>query len=304
MLFRFIQTIAHRGKLIKDIYRNRDLAYIHRNKHEKTGLALSSGAARGIAHIGVLSVLEREKIPVDAIAGTSIGAIIGGLYACGINSQDIAEAIKSINRRRMYSFFDFSLSNQGFIRGTKVREWLTSIVGNLKFEDLKIPFCCVAADVITGEKIVIKEGLVVDGIRASISIPVLYTPFHWQGRYLIDGGMVDPVPVDATREMGAEFVIAATVSPEKGKKLQRITIDGVLPPGPPTIFSIIRRLRKVRDGDEIETGASRADMVIKPAVRGRRIRPGDHRRIEELISSGEEAANCALPELKNKLGIN
>lgn len=271
---------------------------------KKIGLVLSSGAARGIAHIGVISVLEREKIPIDAIAGTSIGAIIGGLYASGMNSQDIAEAVISINRRRMYSFFDFSISNQGFIRGTKVSEWLTSIIGNLKFEDLKIPFRCVAADVITGEKVVIKEGLVVEGIRASISIPVLYMPFHWQGRYLVDGGMVDPVPVDAVREMGAEFIIAATVSPDKGKILQRIALDGVLPPGPPTIFSIVRRLQKMQDGDEIATGASRADVVIKPAVKGRRLRPGDRRRIGDLISSGEEAANRSLPELKNKLGIN
>jgi NTE family protein len=269
---------------------------------KKVGLVLSSGAARGIAHIGVLSILEKESIPVDMIAGTSIGAIIGGLYAAGKTSQEIAEAVININRRKMYSFFDFALSPHGFIRGKRVTNWLTSIMGNPLFEDLKIPFRCVAADIITGEKIVIKEGRVVDGIRASISIPVLYMPFHWQGRYLVDGGLVDPVPVDIAHEMGAELVIASTVSPDMGKKLQRITFNGALPANPPTIFSVIRRLMKIADGDEIATGAARADVIITPVVRGRRMRPGDRREIGDLISSGEEAAGRALPEVKRMLG--
>jgi NTE family protein len=268
---------------------------------KKVGLALSSGAARGIAHVGVLSILEREGIPIDMIAGTSVGAIIGAFYAAGKTSQEIVEAILRIDRRRMYSFFDFTLPSQGIIRGKKVGEWLTSVIGNLTFDDLKTPFACVAADIVTGEKAVISKGSVVDGVMASTSIPILYMPFRFQGRYLVDGGLVDPVPVDVVREMGADLVIAASVAPDMGKKLQEVITNGSVQPNAPNIFSITRRLMKVANSEETITGAASADIVITPAVWGRRLRPGDRRRISELISSGEQAAIRAIPTIKRLL---
>ena len=267
----------------------------------KVGLALSSGGARGIAHVGILSILERECIPIDMIAGTSIGAIIGAFYAAGKTSQEIGDVILSIDRRKMYSFFDFTLSSQGIIRGAKVSEWLTSIIGNLTFDDLKMPFACVAADIMTGEKVVVSKGSVVDGIMSSISIPILYMPFRLQGRYLVDGGLVDPVPVDVVREMGADLTIAATVASDIGKKLKRVITNGLVHPNAPNIFSIIRRLMKVANSEETITGAASADIIITPAVQGRRLRPGDRRRISELISSGEQSAIHAIPTIKSQL---
>ena len=270
---------------------------------KKVGLALSSGGARGIAHIGILSILERERIPIDMIAGTSMGAIIGAFYTSGKTSQEIGEAIFKINRRRMYSFFDFAFSSQGIIRGKKVSGWLTSVIGDLTFDDLKIPFACVAADIVTGERIVINKGSVVDAVRASISIPILYMPFHFQGRYLVDGGLVDPVPVDVVREMGADLIIASTVTRDMGKRLQRVIIDGSVHQRSPNIFGMMRRLRKVTKGEATITGVAHADIVINPVIAGRRVPPGDHRRVSELISSGEEAAIRAMPTIRRELRV-
>jgi NTE family protein len=268
---------------------------------KKVGLALSSGAARGIAHVGILSILERENIPIDMIAGSSIGALIGAFYAAGKTSQEIGEAIISVDQRKMYSFFDVTLSSQGMIRGEKVSQWLTSIIGNLTFADLKIPFACVAADIMTGEKIVISEGPVVDAVRASISIPILYLPFRWRGRYLVDGGLVDPVPVTVLQEMGADLVIAATVSPETGKKLPRVITDDTTNLNRPNVFRMIQRLMEAANGEATINGAAGADIVITPTVRGRRVRPGDRRRIAELISAGKEAATQAIPDIRVQL---
>lgn len=270
---------------------------------KRVGLALSSGAARGIAHIGVLAVLEREGIPVDFIAGTSMGALIGAFYAAGRTAKEIEEVIVGVTRKKMRSFFDFTLSGQGIIRGERVIEWLRYSIDNAEFSDLRIPFACVAADIHSGEKVVIEDGSVAEGVRASVSIPVLYMPFSWRGRHLVDGGLVDPVPVDVVRDMGADFVIASTVTPDKGKQMSRLSIAGVMPEKPPGIFRMWRLLRKVRRGEVTATGAARADIVIAPDVRGMRLRPGDRRRVAELVSAGEHAAIKAIPEIRRELGI-
>ena len=270
---------------------------------KKVGLALSSGAAKGIAHIGVLAVLEREGIPVDFIAGTSMGALIGAFYAAGRTAEEIEEVIVGVNRKKMRSFFDFTLSGQGIIRGERVIEWLRYSIDNADFADLRIPFACVAADINSGEKVVIDDGPVAEGVRASVSIPVLYMPFSWRGRHLVDGGLVDPVPVDVVREMGADFIIAATVTPDKGKQLPKLSIAGRMTEKPPGIFRMWRLLRKVRRGEVTDTGAARADIVIAPAVRGMRLRPGDRRRVAELVSAGEHAATEAVPVIRSELGI-
>jgi len=271
---------------------------------KKVGLALSSGGAKGIAHIGVLAVLEREGIPVDFIAGTSMGALIGAFYAAGRTAKEIEEVIVGVNRKQMRSFFDFTLSGQGIIRGQRVIEWLKYSINNADFSDLRIPLACVAADIHSGEKVVIEDGPVAEGVRASISIPVLYMPFSWRGRHLVDGGLVDPVPVDVVREMGADYVIAATVTPDKGKQLPREIVTGGIPKKPPGIFRMWRLLRKVRRGEVTDTGAVRADIVIAPlGVRGMRLRPGDRRRVAELVSAGEQAAVKAIPVIRSELGI-
>jgi NTE family protein len=187
-----------------------------RAKKGKIGLALGSGAARGLAHIGVLKVLEKEEIPLDMIAGTSMGALIGALYAQEKNAKRIEELALEIDWKRLILLADPTLPKMGFVEGKKIKELLKSIIGDIKFSDLEIPFACVATDILTGEEVVIREGLVVEGVRASISLPVILTPAKWQGRFLVDGGLVNPVPVNLLKEMGADFTIAVNVIPEVG----------------------------------------------------------------------------------------
>ena len=122
----------------------------------KVGLALSGGSARGLAHVGALAVLEKEGIPVDMIAGTSMGAIIGAFYAQGKDIEQIKDAVMGLSRRKIMSLIDLALPRTGFIRGKRIKDWLKSIIGEVDFEDLKIPFACVATDIGTGEEVVIK----------------------------------------------------------------------------------------------------------------------------------------------------
>ena len=159
---------------------------------KKVGLALGGGAVRGLAHIGVLEILEKEGVPIDAIAGTSIGAAVGALYAKGKNPEAIKDVVLDIKWLRLAPLLDLTLPKSGFIGGRKVKELLKSIIGDVAFEDLKIPLVCVATDIMTGEEILIDEGSVLEAVRASISIPVVFTLAKWRGRYLVDGGLVNP----------------------------------------------------------------------------------------------------------------
>jgi len=194
-------------------------------KIPKIGLALSGGAARGLAHIGVLKALEEESIPIDMIAGTSAGAVIGAGYAKERKAAILEEIALGIDWKRLARLVDLNLILlwKGFVQGQKVKSLLTACIGgDVKFEDLEIPFAVVAADVQSMEEIVINKGSVVEAVRASISMPVVFTPIKWGDRFLIDGGVVNPMPVDVVRNMGAEIVIAVNVlyiaQPKKHEK--------------------------------------------------------------------------------------
>ncbi|MEA3431962.1 MAG: patatin-like phospholipase family protein [candidate division WOR-3 bacterium] len=184
-------------------------------KTPKIGLALGSGAARGLAHIGVLKALEEESIPINIISGTSMGAIVGAYYAKEGQAAILEEVALGIDWKKLARLLDLNLAllQKGFVHGYKVKEFLQSLIGDVKFEDLEIPLAVVAADAETTEEIIITKGSVVEAVRASISMPGIFTPVKWQDRFLIDGGVVNPVPADVARNMGAEIVIAVNVIP-------------------------------------------------------------------------------------------
>jgi NTE family protein len=164
--------------------------------HKKLGIALGSGGAKGIAHIGVLEVLEKNNMAINEISGSSIGAMIGAAYAAGVSIREMKKISFSINLKRIWKFFDFTNPmTGGLIKGDVVEEFLNTILPVKRFEELRIPFKCVATDLKTGEPVIFDSGDLVPAIRASISLPGFFKPYKYQERLLIDGGIVNPVPV-------------------------------------------------------------------------------------------------------------
>ncbi|RVT91665.1 patatin [Rhodovarius crocodyli] len=175
------------------------------------GLALGSGAARGLAHIGVLRALAEARICVDVIAGTSIGALIGATHAAG-KTDMLAETFAGFDWRRIAGFFDVVLPRSGLLDGARISAMVREHVAAESIEELPLPFAAVAADVTTGEEVVIRNGDVIEAVRASISVPGILTPVRQQDRFLVDGGIVNPVPVSVARALGAEYVIAVDLN--------------------------------------------------------------------------------------------
>ena len=160
-------------------------------------------------------VLQKEGIPIDMIAGTSAGAVIGAAYAWSQDTDRMTQDALDANWKKMAPLIDPSLPKSGFIKGKKIRDLLSAYIGgNINFSDLKIPFACVATDIDTGEEVVIDSGSVPEALRASISIPGIFTVVKQEGRYVVDGGLTTPVPVDVVRRMGADFIIAVNVNPD------------------------------------------------------------------------------------------
>jgi NTE family protein len=194
-----------------------------KKKGLKFGLALGSGSARGMSHIGVIQVLEAYHIPIDMIAGTSIGAVVGSVYATGASVEQIKEAALAMKQRKSFSFLDPTIPRSGLISGNRTEEILEKIALKDKtFDDLKIPFAAVATDIKTGAKVILNQGSVIKAVRASISIPGIFTPAKYQDYFLVDGGVVDPVPVDVVQMMGANIIIAVSLTQKSPKSMVMI----------------------------------------------------------------------------------
>lgn len=266
----------------------------------KIGLALGSGAARGLAHIGVLSVLEKEGVPIDMIAGTSIGALIGALYARGKNADRIKDLVIELGSKRFSLLADPALPKTGLIKGQKVKNVLKSVIGNIDFRDLKLPFACVATDINSGEEVVIRQGLVWEGVMASGSIPVILPVFKWQGRYLVDGSSVNPVPVSLLKRMGADFIIAVNVIPDVDSRVE-LANEGHTEAKAPNIFSVIMQIINIPIYRVVEYSLSGADVVIEPQVAS--IGHFDFHRTQECILKGESATQASVLEIKRQLKV-
>jgi len=267
----------------------------------KVGLALGSGAARGLAHVGVLKVLEKGGIPIDMIAGTSAGALIGALYARRKDAKQTENLVIDLISKRFTLLTDLALPKTGLIQGRKLENQLKSIIGDIEFTDLRVPFACVATDIGSGEEIVIKQGSVVEGVRASVSLPAIFTVVKWEGRYLVDGGLVNPVPVSVLREMGANFVIAVNVIPDMRARVHQVNGERIEEPRKPNIFSIIMRTIHIANYQAVRSSLEGADVVIEPKVT--HIGFGDFHRVKECILQGKLATQNSVLEIKKKLEV-
>ena len=176
------------------------------------GLVLGCGSSRGWAHIGAIEALEESNIPIDLIVGCSIGSFVGAIYASG-SIKSLREFVLKMDGKKVFSYFDIVLPRSGLLDGTKKLRELFSIHTNVKkFSELKIPVMMVSTDLGTGQKVVLKSGNILDALRASISIPGLFAPARIKNRWLVDGGLVDPVPVSVARALGADIVVAIDLS--------------------------------------------------------------------------------------------
>jgi NTE family protein len=269
------------------------------NGRKKVGLALGGGYARGLAHIGVIELLEKEGIPIDIIAGTSMGAVVGALYAHKTDIGEIKKQAKQLDLVGITSLVDLTVPKSGILGGKRVSNLLRHLLEDVQFTELKIPLRCVAADIITGDEVVLHEGSVVEAVRASISIPIIFSVVNKDNRYLVDGGLVNPVPVSVAKQMGADFVIAVDVTPDKFERTKYLKEN--VEKKPPSLFHVMVQsiyittylsARKVSEG---------ADEIVHPHLA--HIGPSEFHRARECILEGELAAADCLAEIKRKLAL-
>lgn len=174
-------------------------------------LVLSSGGARGLAQIGAIEELEAHGYRIGSIAGTSMGALVGGVYAAGKMSE-LRQMMKSMGKWKMLSLVDFSFSFNHIVKGDKVVDALKSLLSDIKIENLSIPFCAISTDWERGEEVVFRQGSLIDAIRASISLPALFNPMQAGGRILIDGGVINPLPLNRVERHDGDILVAVDVS--------------------------------------------------------------------------------------------
>ncbi|MDY7080622.1 MAG: patatin-like phospholipase family protein [Chloroflexota bacterium] len=175
------------------------------SQQTKIGLALSSGGAKGIAHVGVLRALEDARIPIHLLVGSSMGGLVAAFYAAGHSTAEIEQLCRSM---RLFDIIQRDRSGMGLLGQDRIAALLQGALGDLTFDQLNLPLALVAADLETGEEVIICEGSVVEGMLATMALPVIFPPRHWNGRLLIDGGVINPIPFDIARQMGADHVIA------------------------------------------------------------------------------------------------
>lgn len=185
---------------------------------QRLGLALGSGAARGLAHIGVLKVLEAEKIAIDCISGTSIGAFIGALYAAGTPIERMEEVARNVDWRQLARLIGPTLPTTSLLDGRKVARFISELLPVCSFEELRIPLAVTATDVETGELVVICKGGLEEALRAALAFPGIFPPVQVGQRFLVDGGLINPVPIDVARTLGATQVIGVCAIPEVEKR--------------------------------------------------------------------------------------
>lgn len=258
---------------------------------KKIGLALGSGGARGLTHVGVIKKLVEENIPIDYVAGSSIGALVGAVYAKYGNVDILEKEFEKFDWRDWFGTFTDPGGVGGLIKGSKGEEWLRGMVDDIKIEDLKIPFSAVATNLDTGEVEVISKGSLVEAVRASCSVPGLIQPYNNGEENLVDGGLSYPVPVEIVKKMGAERVIAVDLDGIYFKnrnhevKTERRNI----------VINLIDSLRVIRH-HLAEKETREADVVIVPD--GSYVNGLNFVHQEKLIKSGYDSVKKELKKIR------
>lgn len=247
----------------------------------KLGIALGGGFARGLVHVGVLKVLEEEKIPITFLAGTSVGAVIGAAYCSGVGAKELEEIAHLV---RFSSFARWTLSRYGLATNDRMTGFLEKLVKAKTFEELKIPFAISATDFVTGEPVVFKSGPLIDPIRASCAYPGMFLPVNVNGRLMVDGLLAHSVPAQPLREMGADRVLAIYLSAHWVQKAPR------------HIFDVIGQCFSIAESKMCQLWKVHADLVLEPDCNG--CTYDGFERAKELIRAGEQAARAVMPQIR------
>ncbi len=251
------------------------------------GLALGGGFARGMAHIGVLKVLEEEGIPIRVVAGTSVGALIGAAYCSGLSIEELEKVAHSV---RFTTFARWTVSRYGFATNDRMVSFLARTLKVKTFEELRIPLGVTATDFNSGEGIVFHSGSIVDPVRASCAYPGMFLPVNIRGRWLVDGMLSYPVPTRPLRDMGAQRVLAVHLKGQWNK-------NGA----PRHLFDVIGQSFAIAQDQMSHLWRGPADLIVEPDVAG--FAYDDFKRAGELITAGEAAMRQALPEVRKWMEV-
>lgn len=265
-------------------------------KRKKIGLALGGGAAKGLAHIGVLKVLEENGIKPDFVSGTSIGAIVGSLYCSGYSAEQIEDIAKKTNWVKL---FDPKISRKGLIKGDNIEKYLRELLEDKQFSELKIPLFIPAVDILKSQEIIFNKGDLVKAIRSSISIPGILRPIENNGNVLVDGGIIDNLPIDVLKDSGADIIIAVSLFKEnkKGYVFSTALKENNMTLVPNMLTSLLNSLTIVeREMTKNILDNSKADILIMPDLK--KINFQDFYKADEIIKIGEIETRNRLKDIK------
>lgn len=248
----------------------------------KLGIALGGGFARGLAHIGVIKVLEEEQIPIDFVAGTSVGSVIGAGYASGVSAKELDEIAHLV---RFKDFSRWTFSRFGLFSNDKMAIFLSKILRCKTFEELKIPLAVAATDIISGDAVVFTSGDLVDPVRASCAYPGMFQPVQIGSRLLVDGLLAHAVPAMPLREMGAERVLSVYLA-----------AHWVKPRGPRHVFDVIGQCFSIAQDRMCGPWRAASDLVLEPEIGD--FGYDDFARATDLIRAGEVACRAAMPTIR------
>lgn len=271
-------TVKWLGKALHGL---RTFAYGTEGRRPKIGLALGGGFARGLAHVGVLKALEEEEIPIDFIAGTSVGALIAAVYASGTS---LAEMERQGTLTRFKDFGRWKLSRMGMASNERLEEMMHRFTTVKYFKDLKIPLSIVATDIIKGESVYFTDGEIGPALRASCAYPGLFLPVEYKGKVLVDGFLTEQVPGEAVRELGAEMVIAVHLEP------------GLLDDRPRNTIEVISRSFSIIQSVSNQPWRRMVDVLIEPDVH--HILWDEFVKTPQLVAAGQDATHAAMPKIR------
>jgi NTE family protein len=271
-------------------------------RRPSVGLVLSGGGARGLAHIGVLRVLEREGIPVDILAGASMGGVIAAGYAAGMTSDDLEQkSLTATRARNMLSLADPGLPNGGLVRGQRLLAFFNQEFGEKTFSDLFLPLALVAVDLKSHHEVILCEGSVASALRATTSLPGIFMPMDINGRRLVDGGLLNNLPIDVVKSMGAEVVIAVDIGLTSNEGIgQWIGNHRWIPNGISNTLEVfddcLYALRITEQERKLKQFPP--DVLICPDLPKNVNSIVGYSRVEELVAAGERAAEVLISKIK------